>query len=160
MRKLNKLLDILCNLALWISVSSFVITVFLNIINIFLRWLMNFSIDWVLELSLILFVYSVMFVIPIVYRDKNFVTMRLIDEMISGKALNSLSLFVDIIILFFFIYLLWFSIGLNVSQINMMSRGLGIARIYISLPISVGAGLCIMVSISNIVHKILKFYNT
>lgn len=150
----DRLINVLRIFALCISVSSLVVIVLLNSVNLVLRWSLDRPIEWVLEVSLILFVYSVMFILPVIYRDKQFIQMHLIEEIISKGAAKYLNLVVEVIILTFLVYLLLISIKLSAGQISMLSRGLGIPRIYITLPVPIGASLAFLVGISNIAHQI------
>jgi TRAP-type C4-dicarboxylate transport system permease small subunit len=126
----------------------------MNASNLLLRWFLNRPIEWVLEISLILFVYSVMFIVPVLYRDKSLIQMHLIEGIISKGAARYLNLIVDVIILAFLVYLLPLSVSLCAGQIDMLSRGLGIPRIYITLPVPIGVTITLLVSVSNIIHQI------
>jgi len=95
-----------------------------------------------------------MFIVPVLYRDKSLMQMHLIEEIISKGTARYLNLIVDIIILCFLVYLLPLSISLSTGQIDMLSRGLGIPRFYITLPVPIGIAITLLVSVSNIIHQI------
>jgi len=79
--------------------------------------------------------------------------MHLIEEISGKRAAKYLNLIVDIIILAFLVYLLPLSISLSAGQIDMLSRGLGIPRIYVTLPVPIGIAITLLVSVSNIIHQ-------
>jgi len=80
------------------------------------------------------FVCSVMFIVPVLYKDKGFIQMHLIEDLIGPKATKYLGLFVDALILLFLIYLVPHTLSLSLSETELHSRGLGIPRIYVTIP--------------------------
>ena len=143
-----------CRIDLWISVSGFSAILIMNSANLLSRWFLGYTFDWILEASLILFVYSVMFIVPVLYKEKGFIQMHLIEDLIGPKATKYLSLFVDALILIFIIYLFPHALSLSLSQTELLSRGLGIPRIYVTLPVAIAAFLTLLVCASNIIHQI------
>jgi TRAP-type C4-dicarboxylate transport system permease small subunit len=95
-----------------------------------------------------------MFIVPVLYRDKGLIQMHLIEGIIGKKSVRYLDPIVDFIILALLVYLLPVSISLCAGQIDMLSRGLGIPRIYITLPVPIGALLTLLVGVSNSIHQI------
>ena len=152
--KFDNLVKLLCNLSLKTSVFLFVVIVLMNSINLLLRWLLNAHIESALEISLILIIYSVMLIIPVLFHDKKFIQMRLIEEIISEKQAAYLNLIVDVFISAFFIYLLPQAISLGAGQIHTISGGIGIPRAIVTLPLVIGAMVSIAVGISSIIHNI------
>jgi len=126
----------------------------MNSANLLSRWFLGYTFDWILEASLILFVYSVMFIVPVLYKDKGFIQMHLIEDLIGPKATKYLSFFVDALILIFIMYLFPHALSLSLSQTELLSRGLGIPRIYVTLPVAIAALLTLLVCLSNIIHQI------
>jgi TRAP-type C4-dicarboxylate transport system permease small subunit len=139
---------------LWVSVFCLLAIVLLNSGNLLSRWFFQYPFEWTLEISLILFVYSVMFIVPALYKDKQFIQMHLIEDVISRKAGTYLGLLVDIGILAFLVYLLPISTSLSLSQTELLSRGLGIPRVYVTIPVPLGILLALPVCISSIWHQI------
>jgi len=114
---------------------------------------LGYAFDWILEISLILFVYSVMFIFPVLYKGKDLIQMNLIEEVIGPNMTKDLGLIVDGFVLVFLIYLFPHAMSLSLSQTQLLSRGLGIARIYVTLPVSIAVFLTLMVCVSNIIHQ-------
>lgn len=154
LRHLDRMNNYFCRIDLWISVSGFSAILIMNSANLLSRWFLGYTFDWILEASLILFVYSVMFIVPVLYKEKGFIQMHLIEDLIGPKATKYLSLFVDALILIFIIYLFPHSLSLSLSQTELLSRGLGIPRIYVTLPVAIAAFLTLLVCASNIIHQI------
>jgi TRAP-type C4-dicarboxylate transport system permease small subunit len=154
LKHLDQINNYICRIGLWISVSGFSAILIMNSANLLSRWFLGYTFDWILEASLILFVYSVMFIVPVLYKDKGFIQMHLIEDLIGPKATKYLSLFVDVLILIFIMYLFPHALSLSLSQTELLSRGLGIPRIYVTLPVAIAAFLALLVCVSNIIHQI------
>ena len=155
--KLNSLTTYLCRFSLIISTVALVIIILLNCSNLLARWIYKSPFDWVLEISLILFVYMVCFIIPILYQDNNFVQMHLVEEIINTKTKNILNIFVDISVIIFFLYLIPVSFKLSIDQIDLLSRGLGFPRIYVTMPVPIFSSIIIFIGILKICRKIKDF---
>ena len=154
LKHLDRTNNYLCRIGLWISVSCLSAILIMNSANLLSRWFLGYTFDWILEISLILFVYSVMFIVPVLYKDKGFIQMHLIEGLIGPKATKYLGLFVDAFILFFLVYLIPYGLSLSLSQTELLSRGLGIPRIYITIPVPITALMALLISVSNISHRI------
>ena len=144
----------LCRIELWISVSCLSAILIMNSTNLLSRWFLGYAFDWILEISLILFVYSVMFIVPVLYNDNGFIQMHLIEGLIGPKAEKYLGLVIDVFILVFLIYLLPHALKLSLSQTELLSRGLGIPRIYVTIPVPIAVFIALLVSVSNISNQI------
>ena len=154
LRHLDRMNNYLCRLELWISVSGLSAILIMNSANLLSRWFLGYAFDWILEISLILFVYSVMFIVPVLYKEKGFIQMHLIEDLIDPKAIKYLGLFVDALVLLFLIYLIPHALSLSLSQTELLSRGLGIPRIYVTIPVPIAAFMALSVNVSNISHQI------
>ncbi len=152
--RFDQFLEVLRRLELWASAGTVLTIVLINCANLLARWLFHRPFDWVLESSLILFVYAVMLIVPVLYRDKAFIQMHLIQEVIGQEAARYVGLLVDVLILAFLIYLLPLAINLSLGQIAMLSRGLGIPRYWVTVPVSIGTALCLPVGLSNVLHHV------
>jgi TRAP-type C4-dicarboxylate transport system permease small subunit len=117
--------------------------VLLNCANLISRWIFFSPFEWVLEVSLILFVYSVMLIIPVLYHDKGFIRMHLVEEILGQHASRYIDLLADSLLLLFMAYLFFHGLSLSLGQFNILSRGLGIPRFYVTIPLAIGALLCI-----------------
>ena len=154
LKHLDRMNNYLCRIELWISVSCLSAILIMNSANLLSRWFLGHTFDWILEISLILFVYSVMFIVPVLYKDKGFIQMHLIEDLIGPKAEKLLGLGVDILILVFLAYLLPHALNLSLSQTELLSRGLGIPRIFVTAPVSIAAFMTLLVCMSNIAHQV------
>lgn len=154
LRRLDQVLLLLYRLELWASVGALLIIVLANCANLLSRWILGNPIDWVLEISLILFVYNVMLIVPVLYRNKDFIQMHLIEEISGRRARVYIALAVETLVIAFLVYLVPLAFSLSLSQIEMLSRGLGIPRVYITLPVAIGAGLSLPIGLSNFIHHL------
>lgn len=154
--RLDKVNNILFKFVLTLSVVTFAVIILMNCANLLSRWIFHRPFDWILELSLILFVYAVMLVVPVLYKEKGFIQMHLIEQKMGPKARDMLAIFVDVSVLLFFVYLLPYALKLSMGQTHMLSRGLGVPRIFITIPVFIAAVLCIPIGISHIAHSIRR----
>ena len=127
----------LCRFCIVISALTLVVIVLLNCCNLLARWIYKSPFDWTLEISLILFVYTVCFIVPILYNENKFIQMHLIEELMSERKKAILGIFVDVAVISFFLYLIPVSFKLSINQIDLLSRGLGIPRIYVTMPVPI-----------------------
>ena len=80
--------------------------------------------------------------------------MHHIEDLIGPKATKYLGLFVDTLILPFLIYLVPHTRSLSLSQTELLSKGLGISRIYVTISFPIAVFMALLVSVSNISHQI------
>mgnify|MGYP006279146739 CR=1 FL=1 len=152
LKRLDQALALLFKIELTLSVSTLAAIILMNCVNLLSRWFLRHPFDWILEISLILFVYSVMFAVPVLYREKDFIQMHLLEERLSPKGRLVLGVFVECAVLAFLVYLLPHALKLSLGQINTLSRGLGLPRIWVTIPVSFAAALCIPICVSNLAH--------
>ena len=100
------------------------------------------------------FFYSVMFITPVLHTEKGFIQMHRIEDLIGPKAREYLGLFVNALILLFLIYLVPHTLSISLSQTELLFRGLGIPRIYVTIPVPIALFMALLVSVSNIRHQI------
>jgi TRAP-type C4-dicarboxylate transport system permease small subunit len=131
----------------WSAVSAFLAIVLLNCANLSARWISFSPFEWVLEVSLILFVYAVMLIVPVLYHDKAFIRMHLVEEVLSRRLSSYINLLADCLVLSFIVYLVYQGLSLSLGQFHTLSRGLGIPRFYVTIPLSLGAALSIPIGI-------------
>ena len=152
LKRLDQILGVLFKIELLISVCTLAAIILMNCANLLARWILHHPFDWILEISLILFVYSVMFVVPVLYREKGFIQMHLLEERFSRRGRLILGMFVECAVLVFMLYLLPYALKLSLGQIQTLSRGLGIPRIWVTLPVAFSAASCIPICLSNLGH--------
>ena len=86
LERLDRTLSILFKIELTISVGTLAAIILMNCGNLLSRWILRHPFDWILEISLILFVYSVMFIVPVLYKEKGFIQMHLVEERLGRKG--------------------------------------------------------------------------
>lgn len=139
-----------------IFLSTFIMTtiILINAANIFSRILFSRSIGWTTELSLILFVYTVMFSIPALYYDNEMITMSFLEDKLIGKKRIILKLIIELFILFFLLIFIYHAAYLSWSQRVLLSRGLQISRSFVTFPASI-AGLLLLL---NNIDKLIEIF--
>ena len=131
----------------WCAVGALLAIVLLNCANLISRWIFFSPFAWVLEVSLILFVYSVMLVVPVLYHDKGFIRMHLVEEVLGQHGSRYINLLADSLVLVFMAYLLYQGLSLSLGQFHILSRGLGIPRFYVTIPLALGALLSLPIGL-------------
>ena len=132
------------------AVSALLTIVLLNCANLISRWIFFSPFEWVLEVSLILFVYSVMLIVPVLYRDKSFIRMHLVEEVLGQHGSRYINLFADSLVLVFMVYLIYQGLTLSLGQFHVLSRGLGIPRFYVTIPLTLGALLSLPIGLDTL----------
>lgn len=131
----------------WCAVGALLAIVLLNCANLISRWIFFSPFAWVLEVSLILFVYSVMLIVPVLYHDKGFIRMHLVEEVLGQHGSRYINLLADSLVLVFMVYLLYQGLSLSLGQFHILSRGLGIPRFYVTIPLALGALLSLPIGL-------------
>lgn len=139
------------------AVVTFLSIVLINSANLISRWIFFHSFEWVLEISLILIVYSVMLVVPVLYHDGAFIRMHLLEEMIGKHSAKHVNLLAECLVFTFMLFLLYHGLSLSLGQINTLSRGLGIPRFYVTIPLSIGAAFSLPIGFDIILQHIDKY---
>ena len=137
-------------IAKWCAVGALLAIVFLNCANLISRWIFFSPFDWVLEVSLILFVYSVMLIVPVLYHDKGFIRMHLMEEVLGQHGSRYINLLADSLVLIFMAYLIYQGLTLSLGQFHVLSRGLGIPRFYVTIPLTLGALLSLPIGLDTL----------
>ncbi len=131
----------------WCAVGALLAIVLLNSANLISRWIFFSPFEWVLEVSLILFVYSVMLIVPVLYHDKGFIRMHLVEEVLGQHGSRYINLLADSLVLVFAAYLLYQGLSLSLGQFHILSRGLGLPRFYVTIPLALGALLSLPIGL-------------
>lgn len=143
LKLMERISSIFYRITKFVSTATVLTIVLLNCANLISRWFFQIAFDWILEISLILFVYAVMFVVPVLYYDKAFIQMNLVNEILGSRATKYVNLVADSLVLIFLTYVVFQGLNLSLGQFEIHSRGLGIPRIYVTIPLSLGAVLSI-----------------
>jgi TRAP-type C4-dicarboxylate transport system permease small subunit len=88
-----------------------------------------------------------MLIFPVIYHDKDFIRMHLVEEFIGRRFSKYINIFADCLVLAFVVYLLYLGLTLSLGQFNILSRGLGIPRVYVTIPLSIGAALSLPIGL-------------
>ena len=131
----------------WCAVSALLAVILLNCANLISRWIFLSPFEWVLEVSLILFVYSVMLIVPVLYHDKGFIRMHLVEEVVGQHGSRYINFLADSLVLGFMAYLLYQGLSLSLGQFHILSRGLGLPRFYVTIPLALGALLSLPIGL-------------
>jgi TRAP-type C4-dicarboxylate transport system permease small subunit len=144
----------------WCSVSALLIVIIINCANLISRWFFLTSFDWILEASLILFVYSVMLIVPVLYHDRAFIRMHLVEEVLGHHGSRYINLIADLVVLAFVAYLFYKSLSLSLGQFHILSRGLGIPRFYVTIPLAIGAAFSLPIGVDTFFKHLAELKRT
>jgi len=161
LEKYDKFLNILQKVTLSIAATILALMLLINFANIFANIFAARRFNWAIEISLILFVYSVMLTIPALYKSNELLVMDIISQSKSGnlRSLKKyLSFFIELLIFIFLVALLYSAIKLSWNQRDLLSRGMRIPRSVTTFPVVLSSFLMLLVSIFKLItnFKIFK----
>ena len=73
--------------------------------------------------------------------------MHLVEEVLGQRRSRYINLLADCLVLGFVAYLLYQGLSLSLGQFQILSRGLGIPRFYVTIPLSIGAALSLPIGL-------------
>jgi TRAP-type C4-dicarboxylate transport system permease small subunit len=103
-----------------------------------------------------MFVYSIMLAVPVIYHDGSFIRMQLVDEILGKRRTQYLNFLAELLVLSFMLFLLYHGLSLSLGQFDTLSRGLGIPRFYVTIPLSIGAFGCLPIGLNGLLKSFKK----
>ncbi len=162
LRRYDQFLEIIKKIFLVLSTSILAVIVIINITNILSNMIFSRRFDWVFEVSLILFVYAVLFHVPVLYKNKEYLKMNILNQLELEKPALYMGLIIELMILFVLVLLSYHAVYLSWGQRSILSRGLRIARAWVTLPMCICAITLLLFNINSIilgVRDILIYHN-
>jgi TRAP-type C4-dicarboxylate transport system permease small subunit len=135
MRGYKWLVDGLEQIGLWMSTFLLGILILLVLLEVVSRYLFNRPFPWVLELSIFLITYIVFLGIPAMYKGRSLVIIEFVFNRLSEKTQRVIAFFWEILIGFFFVFLLISSYQFISIQMRYKSPTLDIPFAYFTLPL-------------------------
>lgn len=113
---MNILLKGLSHVQLGIALLSLVAVIIINFIELTLRYLLNSSLLWIQDISLLLMVWMIFAGSTVIAYQKRDVTITLLTDVIPTRILRNLNLIKNICVFIFFTVLAYYSITLMMKQ--------------------------------------------
>lgn len=145
--------EYIASILLWIMVTI----AFVNVVS---RFTFNFSIGFVEELTVNLFVWLVLFGTAIAFKKWNHLAVSIVVDNLPNKLRKGAELFGNIIIIFFFIMLLYFGFQQVQDEVFMGIRttSMGIPKWWYTIGIPIGS-IIIILRVLQRSYKVLKGEN-
>jgi TRAP-type C4-dicarboxylate transport system permease small subunit len=70
-----------------------------------------------------------------------------VEEVLGQRGSQYINLLADSLVLVFMVYLLYQGLSLSLGQFHILSRGLGISRFYVTIPLAIGALLSLPIGL-------------
>jgi len=159
MEIIDKIIEKVLSLFEFVAIGGLITLVVINLMNVFGRTIFNHPFGWVLEVSLIIFVYTVLLCVPRLYKKNDLITMTLLEENIPKEIYQYLDIGVELIILTFLILLIPSSSKLCWMQRHYLSRGIDFPRSFIILPLPLTGVFLGIINITKILSKVRGIYD-
>ena len=135
MRGYKRVVDRLERIELWISTFLLGVLIFIVLLEVVSRYLLNRPFPWVLELSTVLITYTVFIGVPAMYKGRSLVIIEFVFNRLPQKAQQIVLFFWELLIGFFFVYLMVASYQFMGVQMRYRSPGLDVPVAYFTLPL-------------------------
>jgi TRAP-type C4-dicarboxylate transport system permease small subunit len=135
MRGYKRVVDGLERIELWISTFLLGVLVLLVLLEVISRYLFNRPFPWVLELSMFLITYIIFIAVPALYKGRSLITIEFVFKRLSEKIQKTIIFLWELLIGFFFVYLMIASYQFLKVQMRYRSPGLDIPVAYFTLPL-------------------------
>jgi len=131
----RRLVNGLERIELWFATVLLGILILLVLLEVVSRYLFNRPFPWVLELSTVLITYAVFIGVPAMYKGRSLVIIEFVFNRLPGRIQQIVLFFWELIIGFFFIYLMVASYQFMGVQMRYRSPGLDVPVAYFTLPL-------------------------
>ncbi len=135
MKGYRRVVDGLERIELWVSTFLLGGLVLLVLLEVISRYLFNRPFPWVLELSMFLITYIIFIAVPALYKGRSLVIIEFVFKRLSEKIQKTISFLWELLIGFFFVYLMIASYHFLKVQMRYRSPGLDIPVAYFTLPL-------------------------
>jgi len=135
MKGYKRLIDQLERIELWISTFLLGVLVLLVLLEVISRYLLNRPFPWVLELSTFLITYIIFIAVPALYKGRSLVIIEFVFKRLPERIQKAILFLWELLIGFFFVYLMIASYQFLKVQMRYRSPGLDIPVAYFTLPL-------------------------
>ncbi len=137
MKKVSKILDIICEIYRVICIALMSAFIVIVLISIFFRYVLNNSIMWSEQVCRYLFVWMIMLGAPVVFRKRVDVSFDLIVKQLPQKVQDIIRIFMDIGVAFLGVFMGWQGQQYSIAYGTKILAGIEIPQwmMYISQPI-------------------------
>ncbi len=123
-------------------------------LNVFTRYILDYSFRWSGEINILLFTYLSFFGIPIALRANNHVSITYFKSRFSKKMQKIISVFVDIVMIMVLFYLIYYSI-IVIQRLGMEPMpATKLPKFWFYIPIPISSGVMIIDMIIKLIKDI------
>ena len=131
MRKYKKLIDILCKIEEWITLSLLIVLIVVTSLGIISRYFFHSPIVWTEELARFVFIWMISFAVGYCVTKHDHVRVEMFVNMMPEKAHRVIDLILSVMTLAFFLYLIPYSFKFMIAQDRIRSTALHLPFSYV-----------------------------
>ena len=135
---LTKILDKVCKVVLWLCMLCLAVFLAVVVVAVFFRYVLNNSLTWSEQVSRFLFVWMIMLMLPIMFREKRDISFDILTKRLPENIQKWLVLLLDILIAAFALFFGYNGLVYTVEHGSKLISGINIPQgfLYVSEPIS------------------------
>ena len=137
MTALRRLNEVICATTLWLSAIAVALIAVVVLAQVFCRYVLNNSLSWAEDVSLMLMVSSAFLVMPYALREGQHIAVEIILEALPARLRALVSLLIDLAIFVLTTYAIWVSWRFAISTTMMASSvPIRMSLVYAIMPLS------------------------
>ncbi len=144
--------------AIFMVILLFVMSIFIGL-QVFMRYVMQNSLAWSEELSRYMYIYMLYLGISYGVRTNRHLRISVIQNLLKEKGQKVLSLFSDILFLFFSVIVVINStdVAMSIANFGQITASTGMPMYIVYMGVPIGFSLVILRLLQNIIHKVMHF---
>ena len=154
---LTKILDKVCKVVLWLCMLCLSIFLAVVVVAVFFRYVLNNSLTWSEQVSRFLFVWMIMLMMPIMFREKRDISFDVITKRLPASVRSGVVLVLDVLIVAFAIFFGYNGLIYTLEHGSKLIPGIRIPQtfLYVSEPIS--GTLLTLTAIESVIKDLKSF---
>lgn len=135
---LTKILDKVCKVVLWTCMLLLAIFLTVVVVAVFFRYVLNNSLTWSEQVSRFLFVWMIMLMLPIMFREKRDISFDILTKHLPKSMQKWIVLLLDVLIVAFAAFFGYNGLIYTIEHGSKIISGINIPQgfLYVSEPIS------------------------
>jgi len=139
-----------------IVAAILIVIVCINGIQVVCRYVLNYSFPWVIEVSILLFMWMVFLGATVAVKKNEHIRVVFLEEKLPLKKRISLDIFVNICVIAFLILLVIKGMEAVHGRMGIMFTGVRLSTAYAYMAVPVCSALMVFYMIKKIINKFLK----
>ena len=157
MKYYSKMLDGIEFVCKWLMIISLFFFSLIIIVSVFCRYVLQNSLTWAEQVSRFLFVWVIMMVIPIIYREKIATNLDLVTEHFPPVVQKVIAILMDMIVGGFAAFYGYAGLRYTLKAGRNIFQGLNIPAGYIYVSEVICGAFLLLCAIESILNRILEF---